>query len=1183
MSSPYDHDDVLGHGDYQVKAGNKAVGHPVNVATGEVFRTFMDVQIPGCIALKWERRYSTSILQTTPSVLGPGWAIPYFSSLNVTEGGIDLITLEGERARFDDPDNFLDHGEKIIHYDTFQELEKRGDEYCLTQWNIDTGHVERFYYGIVPGSDSAFRLIRIEDVTGQSIDVEWNSLGQLQYVRQRLEGRSLSFTYVQGELLDEVTLHGSKGETRLVAKHDYDEFGRLIKVTDSIGRIQRYAYDKNSRLTREVLKDGGVFTFKYDPQGRCVRTSGLDNFDAKTFRYLDSMGFTQGIDSRGYTSIYQWLPSGQIVAEVDALSGRKETEYDKEGRIIALTNPNGGVITYEYDEKGNRSKITNPSGAVTESRYNHLHQSIEFTDPGGQKWLRTYDSQGNWISATDPEGRQWRFARNQNGQVVAITNPNGSQRQLFYNHKGILTGSTDWMGRLTKFQFDGFGHLISQTDVDGKTTKLTRDQCDRIISIQTRESGKVCYHFDEGDNLTAIIDQGGRSRRFRYATCGRLVEETDALGQRVQYAWGTEPKHLEKIINENGETYLFEYDAAGRVKKRVTFDGRIIEREYDPAGNCIAECRNSELTINYEYNRAGQLVKRKTAGEEAVFGYDTHGRLVSAVNEAISIKIERDYRGQVIKEQQGEHTLNYQYDPLGQLLSLESSLGHRTDYTYDANGDLRSLRTSDGGELKFDFDKMRRETRRELPNGLELWQQYNDRGQLTTQNLGRHGEFPSDESASRQFTSQSLLKREYEYDITGMLTALSDTHWGTQSYEYDPNDRLTTVNIYNARESFTYNPAGNLISAGRTNQPTQHFSYGRGNRLESEGDFRFEYDEFGRQVKKNQVRKDEESLEWLFEWNGSDQLVSLVTPRGERWTYKYDPFGRRISKYGPDCKIEFVWDKFDVIHEKKDEKVRTWIHDEHSFKLLAQIEDNQFYAVITDHLGTPREMIDRSGRIAWRSNHWAWGERIASDGIWNVDCPWNFPGQYTDEESGLYHNCLRYYDPFQARYISPDPFELLGGLNEFSYCKNPVNWIDPYGLNECDDEEEYVYQLKKDGKVIYYGITNNPKRRAGEHANGKEPNTPAKDFDTMEVLTDKLSHNNARNLEAKLIRDRIDSEGVNKQQSVKGQLDEAGLLNRNRGRETDIDKKRGAPYGDDSLIKDESDRTIHNNPKKTNS
>ncbi|MFO6428382.1 RHS repeat-associated core domain-containing protein [Escherichia coli] len=38
------------------------------------------------------------------------------------------------------------------------------------------------------------------------------------------------------------------------------------------------------------------------------------------------------------------------------------------------------------------------------------------------------------------------------------------------------------------------------------------------------------------------------------------------------------------------------------------------------------------------------------------------------------------------------------------------------------------------------------------------------------------------------------------------------------------------------------------------------------------------------------------------------------------------------------------------------------------------------------------------------------------------------PGQQYDEESGLYYNRHRYYDPLQGRYITQDPDWAEGGM-----------------------------------------------------------------------------------------------------------------------------------------------------------
>jgi RHS repeat-associated protein len=61
-----------------------------------------------------------------------------------------------------------------------------------------------------------------------------------------------------------------------------------------------------------------------------------------------------------------------------------------------------------------------------------------------------------------------------------------------------------------------------------------------------------------------------------------------------------------------------------------------------------------------------------------------------------------------------------------------------------------------------------------------------------------------------------------------------------------------------------------------------------------------------------------------------------------------------------------------------------------------------------------------------------------------------FQGQWTDEETGFYHNRHRFYDPAMGRYISQDPIGFRGGVNLYAYAENPVDWVDPLGLMHTD-------------------------------------------------------------------------------------------------------------------------------------
>ncbi|MGJ4856821.1 RHS repeat-associated core domain-containing protein [Labrys sp. La1] len=64
-------------------------------------------------------------------------------------------------------------------------------------------------------------------------------------------------------------------------------------------------------------------------------------------------------------------------------------------------------------------------------------------------------------------------------------------------------------------------------------------------------------------------------------------------------------------------------------------------------------------------------------------------------------------------------------------------------------------------------------------------------------------------------------------------------------------------------------------------------------------------------------------------------------------------------------------------------------------------------------------------------------------------CPIRFQGQWEDEESGLYYNRFRYYDPLAGQYVSRDPIGIHGGYKPQGYVPVPANGIDPLGLALC--------------------------------------------------------------------------------------------------------------------------------------
>jgi RHS repeat-associated protein len=91
-------------------------------------------------------------------------------------------------------------------------------------------------------------------------------------------------------------------------------------------------------------------------------------------------------------------------------------------------------------------------------------------------------------------------------------------------------------------------------------------------------------------------------------------------------------------------------------------------------------------------------------------------------------------------------------------------------------------------------------------------------------------------------------------------------------------------------------------------------------------------------------------------------------------------------------------------------------------------------------------MFDEQGRKAWSARLDVMGALTVEQGTAG-DCPWRWPGQYHDEETDLYYNNFRYYDPETGQYISEDRLDVLGAMRRHAYVPNPLTQIDPYGLD----------------------------------------------------------------------------------------------------------------------------------------
>jgi RHS repeat-associated protein len=131
---------------------------------------------------------------------------------------------------------------------------------------------------------------------------------------------------------------------------------------------------------------------------------------------------------------------------------------------------------------------------------------------------------------------------------------------------------------------------------------------------------------------------------------------------------------------------------------------------------------------------------------------------------------------------------------------------------------------------------------------------------------------------------------------------------------------------------------------------------------------------------------------------------------------------------------------------------------------VAVIYGTKHYAIQSDHLNTPRRLVQSDGQVAWQWAYSAFGDEqptIAKNRFANTDLNQSFgattvpavtfnlryPGQYFDQESNLHYNYHRSYHPGGGRYTQADPIGLDGGWNRFGYVEqNPLSFTDQFGL-----------------------------------------------------------------------------------------------------------------------------------------
>ncbi|KAF0145269.1 MAG: YD repeat-containing protein [Nitrospirae bacterium] len=911
-------------------------------------------------------------------------------------------------------------------------------------------------------------LTAITDPSGRTITLTYDSTNRISSVRD-INNNTYTFAYTDGNALSAISYQQSAWT------YSYDANGQLLTKTDPQGYITTYVYDSEGRVTSSIDPEGKTKAISYpllggqEPSASSVSVTEKDG-GVWTYKYDPLLNVTtQKTDPQGNTTAYT---------------------YDQYKNLISKTEPDGGITSYTYDEYGNMASVTDSAGNITAYTYNEFGQTTSITDSEGNVTRYEYDSNGNQTAVIDSTGAVTRYQYDQRGNITEITYSNGQKTQMTYDQFNNMISITDPSGLTTRFTYDIAGNILAQMDSTGNTTEYTYDSLNRLIKLIEPNGSITQYTYDEKGNRTSSTDANLNIIQYVYNYKDQLIKVLDPLSGITTYEYGgtgcpscgSSGDKLTAIIDAMGNRTAFEYDLLGRLTKETNSLGKVIAYSYDARGNMLTKSDENGNIINYAYDTLSRLTKKTYPdGTTEEYRYDSKSNLIYAGNQWIAYNFVYDAKGRLVAVTDSNgRVITYQYDSMGNRISMTTSEGKIITYKYDASNRLIEI-ASEGQIFIFAYDTLGRRIKLINPNGTYTTYSYDKNSMLT-------------ELVHKDSKGSIINSFTYTHDKVGNRLTKTELDKKT-TYTYDPLYRLTQAlptklqgkdkTQENKQETFSYDPVGNRLIGPRAND---YYSYNQGNQLTNDRKNQYEYDANGNLVKKT---TSEGMTAYFYDYE--NRLIKVVKQENNETvvvSFKYDPFGRRIEKKvaGDDGTktYNYVYDNEDIILEyetKTDGKVETtrYTHGLGIDEPLAVEQKGNVYYYHADGLGSIIALTDKRQKTVQSYTYDSFGVMKQSGD--KVKQPYTYTAREWDEEIKLYFNRARYRDPYTGIFTTKDPIlhpangppigacrksdssQMLDASQSHPYIysnNNPITKKDPLGLfsiaGDCCGKENKIRQ-----------------------------------------------------------------------------------------------------------------------------
>ena len=823
----------------------------------------------------------------------------------------------------------------------------------------------------------------------------------------------------------------------------YDGYNRLDTSTDPNGNVATHHYDANHNRTSfrvdgelwDVFGSAGnvrlsEIAYAYDPMDRIIQGDAA---------FFDAAGVpinTPGDTTPGISRLtIDYSDNSQILSVIDDGNDTTTVTYDTADRRSVITDARTNTLTYAYDANSNVTQIIEADkpdllGGSTESftttyDYDNLDRLITITDNVGNTNTHGYDSRNNRTLLIDALSNDTRYIYDGlNRLITTIRDLDGDGAD---GDGTDITTAQDW---------DDSSRLISRTDDNGNETRYEYAPLNRLTVQVFADCTQTDYDYDVHDNPLLITDANGSQIHCLYDRIDRLKTKLIVPGAGVADS-----------RNDGTDFELLFYDGLSRLVSVVN-DDSIVDLSYDSLSNVIQETQLLPLgpgagsgTVTAEYDGESNLLSCTYPGGRTIgCTYDVLDRkqTISDDTTAQPGPMIADYkyvgRYRVAQRDYGNDTrLTYAYDGGGATAPVNpaNDFGVRqvvgTTHTFDLGGPspvVLDRRT-------YTWDKMYNKTRREdtRAGGPRLRHDYTyDPAYRLTRTV-----------ASFEFEPASYVTvRDTSYNLDGV------------------HNRLSVIGTPGpATGIYTMNPTActDLAMNKYTTTPVDQRNYDANGNLTS---------------LKNDATGSILAVSCMYDYR--NRMVEYRdSETGQRHTYAYDAFGRRIAKTidadgvagGPTTTRYFYsgHNQWQVCEEQDDAgtTAATYVYGGYIDEVLNMNRAGNEYYYHADDLFNVMAATDGNGSVVERYEYNDYGTPtvMAPDGTPRTSSaianPYLFTGRRYDPESGWYNYRTRYLDPKSGKYTTRDVIGIWGDPSElgngYSYVgNNPLSWFDPFGF-----------------------------------------------------------------------------------------------------------------------------------------